>query len=224
MPGSAIRLSVSEEFSSQFAKVAEFLIDFPVLISLSPPQSDELATIANGGRIYSNNGYDIIFTDANYNKLDHQVESYDPVTGALVAWVRLPILSNAVNTTVRILYSNDQVITNPSVETVWRSDYKGVWHLNGTDYTDATSTGNDGTNNNTWSVTGRIAGGRGFNGSNSYIRMNPLSGFNPCNGTQTISIWARYSAVPPAHCEFYSISEFSSAPVRFRLDLLVVCL
>ena len=35
--------------------------EFPVLISLVSPESDELRTKAFGGKIYSINGYDIIF-------------------------------------------------------------------------------------------------------------------------------------------------------------------
>ncbi len=57
-------------------------INFPVLISGTFPY---LATVANGGNIQNANGYDIVFTsDADgTTKLDYEVESYNPVTGAL---------------------------------------------------------------------------------------------------------------------------------------------
>ncbi|HBC77652.1 MAG TPA: hypothetical protein DCZ51_03430, partial [Bacteroidales bacterium] len=205
-----------------FNKVGEFVANFPVLVSLTSPESNELRTISNGGRIYSNNGYDIIFTDANYNKLDHQIESYDPSSGNLVAWVRFPFISNGANTTFRILYSNSQVTTSQSVESVWNSSYKGVWHLNGSDFTDATVTGNDGAQNNTNSITGRIAGGRSFNGTSSYVRMNSLNGFVRCDEPQTISIWARYSSTPSAIRNFVSFQNSgasSSVQVGFAGSL-----
>ena len=192
-PAAPLGYQYQKTLEINYTKVGEFVANFPVLVSLGSPESNELRTISNGGRIYSNTGYDIIFVDANYNKLDHQIESYDPVSGNLVAWVRFPFISNAANTIFRVLYSNSQITTNQSVESVWNSSYKGVWHLNGSDYTDATPTGNDGVQSNTGSITGRIAGGRSFNGTNSYVRMNPLAGFVRCNEPQTISIWARFS-------------------------------
>ena len=205
-PAAALGYQYQKTLVINHTKVGEFVINFPVLITLAPPNSDEFRTIANGGRIFSNNGYDIIFTDENYNKLDHQIERYDAVSGSLVAWVRLPILSNAVSTSIRILYSNSQITANTSVETVWNSSYKGVWHLNENDYSDATSTGNDGVNSGTNQITGRIAGGRGFNGT-AYIRMNPLTGFVRCNESQTISIWARYSSTPSGIANFIAFQN-----------------
>ena len=58
------------------------LRNFPVLINI--PATPELEFVTNGGHVENSSGYDIIFTDANYNKLDHQLESYDPVTGNLL--------------------------------------------------------------------------------------------------------------------------------------------
>jgi len=92
-------------------------------------------------------------------------------------------------------YGNPTVSANPSVKSVWTSGYKGVWHLNGNDFTDGTSNSNDGTNFSTTSVTGKIAGARGFNGTTQYISV-PTSGFVPVNNNQTISIWANYPVAP----------------------------
>src|SRR6202023_984049 len=53
--------------------------NFPVLISGT---YSYLATVANGGKAQNVNGYDIIFTDdaPGSTRLDHEIESYDPVT------------------------------------------------------------------------------------------------------------------------------------------------
>ncbi len=172
------------------------LTDFPALISItSSPGRDRLRTTTNGGHLYNSSGYDVIFTDQNGNKLDHQLESYDAATGNYTAWIRLPLLSHSTTTTIRMHYGNPTVSLNPSVKTVWISSYRGVWHLNGTDYTDGTIYANNGTQSNTSSVTGRIAGGTGFNGTNSYI-ITPSNGYVPNNNNQTVSVWGYYTSVP----------------------------
>jgi hypothetical protein len=182
------------------------LTDFPALISFS---NSLLGTIVNGGHVSNSNGYDIIFTDSNGNKLDHQIESYNAATGNFVGWVRIPLLSSTATTTIRMYYGNSMVTVDPSVKSVWTSSYKGVWHLNGTDYTDATTNLNNGTNSNTTNVTGRIAGGRGFNGSNGYIQV-PTNGFVPNNNNQTISIWANYPATPGGNANLISFQAGQS--------------
>ena len=136
-PAAALGYQYEKTITIDYTKViGTDQTNFPVLISLVSPQSNELRTIANGGRIFSDNGYDIIFTDENYNKLDHQIESYTATNGNLVAWVKIPLLSHTSNTSFKILYSNPQILADPSVSTVWNSGYKGVWHLNGADFTE----------------------------------------------------------------------------------------
>src|SRR3990170_1475817 len=68
------------------------LADFPFLFSTTDP---DLRTTANGGRVTNTNGWDIIFatsltcadsTSCGGDKLDHEIESYNPTTGQLIAW------------------------------------------------------------------------------------------------------------------------------------------
>jgi hypothetical protein len=50
-----------------------------------------LRSAANGGQVESEQGFDLRFeAEADGTKLDHELERYDPATGELVAWVRLP--------------------------------------------------------------------------------------------------------------------------------------
>lgn len=191
------------------------LTDFPALISFTNPL---LRSVANGGHVSNTNGYDIIFTDQNGNRLDHELESYNSATGEYIAWVRIPLLSNSSTTTIKMLYGDPSVTADPSVETVWTSNFKGVWHLNGTDYTDATENSNDGTQNATSNVTGQIAGGRGFNGSSSYIQVG-INGFVPNDNNQTISIWAYYTSPPSGNrnlISFQNASASSAIQLGFR--------
>lgn len=78
-------------FEINGSMVGGVLINFPVLVNITNPISNELKNIADGGHVCDINGNDIIFTDANYNKLEHQIEYYNNSNGRLVAWVRFPL-------------------------------------------------------------------------------------------------------------------------------------
>ena len=76
------------------------LTNFPFLFSTTDPA---LRTTANGGSVTNANGWDIIFatspncadsTSCGGNKLDHEIESYNAVTGQLIAWVRVPSIND----------------------------------------------------------------------------------------------------------------------------------
>ncbi|MCU0455231.1 MAG: DUF2341 domain-containing protein [Bacteroidales bacterium] len=198
------------------ASGSQDLTDFPALVSIT---SSNLRTVPNGGHVWNSSGYDVIFTDQDGSRLDHQLEYYDAATGQYIAWVRIPVLSYSSSTTIRMMYGNQAVISDPSVQSVWVSSFKGVWHLNGTSFTDdATDNGNNGTNNATTAVTGRIAGGRGFNGTTSYI-MTPANGFVDNDNNQTISIWANYSITPSGNrnlMSFQNSAQSSAIQLGFR--------
>ncbi|MEL6922992.1 MAG: DUF2341 domain-containing protein, partial [Bacteroidota bacterium] len=142
------------------------LTNFPIRFSLVDA---DLRSVANGGKVQSANGYDILFYDLSNNKLDHQIESYDPVTGTLEAWITIPSLSPSANTTFEMHYGNTSLTTDLSVNTMWDMDYLGVYHMNG-DVNDATFRGNDGTNNGTTAAAGQASNGRAFSGSGQYIQ------------------------------------------------------
>jgi hypothetical protein len=92
--------------------------NFPVLVSLT---ALNLRSTANGGLVTSSQGHDILFRDEDPTtcsgpaacRLDHEIESYDPVTGTLVAWVRVPTLrySGSGANTVIYLYFGDATVT-----------------------------------------------------------------------------------------------------------------
>jgi hypothetical protein len=160
------------------------LTNFPVLINILGSQ--ELKTTINGGHVQNASGYDIIFTDASYNKLDHQIESYDAVNGNLVAWVRIPVLSASVNTPILLLYGNPQISLDPSVKTVWKSSYQGVWHMGDNpggavpQLKDAAQS-NDGTSNGAMVpgdlVPGNIGNAIHFDGTDDYFDVG--TGISP---------------------------------------------
>ena len=159
------------------------LINFPVLISVTDA---DLATTANGGYVENASGYDIVFTDDQGYKLDHQVEKYVPTTGEYIAWVRVSALSYNADTKIDIIYGNPAISTDPSSSATW-DGYLGVWHLE--DFVDATGQNADGTNYSSTAATGVISSGREFNGS-SRITVPQDILLEPADGI-TVSLWVR---------------------------------
>jgi hypothetical protein len=78
--------------------------DFPFLFNTIDLT---LASTANGGHVTSSSGYDIIFsTDPDgLTQLDHELEQYNPATGQVVAWVRIPTLSHTADTVLYVFYA-----------------------------------------------------------------------------------------------------------------------
>ncbi len=133
------------------------LIDFPILMDIT---HQDLKSVLNGGYVHNSNGYDIIFAQ-NGVPLTHQIESYDPTTGHIVVWVKIPVLSPSIDTEVRILCGNQLITTDPSLPLVWNSNFAGVWHLHD-NLLDATQSGNDGVNFGASGTSGVISNGMEF--------------------------------------------------------------
>jgi RHS repeat-associated protein len=150
--------------------------NFPFLFNTTDP---DLATTANGGHVTSSTGNDIIFsTDPNgLTKLDHEMEEYNPVTGQVVAWMRIPTLSHTTDTVLYIFYGNPNIIASQQNPTgVWNSNYQAVYHLANVGTiiaTDSTGYGNNGTLSTVSAASGEIDGAASFNGASSYMQIPP---------------------------------------------------
>jgi alpha-tubulin suppressor-like RCC1 family protein len=114
--------------------------NFPVLISIT---NDANLKTTPTGYVQNSNGYDIVFTDSTgTTKLDHEIEKYDGANGTIAMWVRIPTLSASVDTVLYMYFGNSSVSNNPSVTTVWDSNYVSVWHsdeTSGTTLSDSTA-------------------------------------------------------------------------------------
>lgn len=98
--------------SSQVAGTTDHL-NFPVLVSFT---DGDLSHVSNGGNVENSNGYDIAFTTSDCStQLDHEIESYNPITGQYVAWIKIPSLSPTTDFNILMYYGNSSVTTNPSV-------------------------------------------------------------------------------------------------------------
>jgi Peptidase family C25/Concanavalin A-like lectin/glucanases superfamily/Domain of unknown function (DUF2341)/Propeptide_C25 len=185
------------------------LTNFPLLVSLS--NDLELRTVADGGYVQNANGYDIVFTDANDNVLDHEIEQYTSAPGGanLVAWVRVPTLSVLGPTTLGMQYGNASVSSptaNPAG--VWDSSYKAVWHLKETatgaagEYRDSTSYGNHGQGGAGTAaavptrVAGRMGFGQSFDGANDFIDGGTDASLD-ITGPITLEAWVQLSSPNP---------------------------
>jgi RHS repeat-associated protein len=166
-------------------------VNFPFLFSTT---DQTLATLANGGHVASPNGYDITFsTDPNgLTALDYELEEYDPTTGQIVAWVRIPTLSHSLDTVLYMFYGNSSISTsqqNPAG--VWDSNYLGVWHLPN----DATLSANDSTSN----------GHNGTPGSSSIATVGEIGGGANVNASTTGAI-----SIPPYSSVTFYEATFSA--------------
>ncbi|MFP4489092.1 MAG: DUF2341 domain-containing protein, partial [Bacteroidales bacterium] len=129
------------------------LTDYPLLVDVNLDET----------HITSSSGYDVIFTDSDGSALDFELQNYNSGTGQYTAWVRIPVLSASSDTEINILYGNPEVTTDQSdQEGVWNSGYTAVWHMEDAGIEDATRNGNDGNNNGTSDIGGKIGLGRNF--------------------------------------------------------------
>jgi hypothetical protein len=164
------------------------LVDFPVLFSVVDP---DIAARASA------DGSDIYFVAADgETRLAYEIEKWNPVTGELVAWVKLPVVSASVNTVFYVVYGDPGQAQPTNPPDVWSSGFAAVWHLSQDPGSGATgaitdSRGNhDGTAHTSMQssdlVAGQIGNGIDFDGSDDEITfVNQLSGNTP----HTISAW-----------------------------------
>ncbi len=142
-------------------QVAATLSNFPMLVSLSA--DSDLAASARS------DGHDILFSDADgITQLDHEIESWNPATGELQAWVRVPSLSGTSDPVVYLYYGNASASDQANAPGVWDSYYSEVLHLHD-DLADSTAFNNDATNSGTSDVSGLIADGQDFDGNNDWL-------------------------------------------------------
>ncbi len=177
------------------AQIDATLTDFPVLVSLT---SGTLAAQAQA------DGSDIRFTAADgTTALDHEIERFDPGTGALQAWVRVPSLSSSTDTTLYLLFGAPNAPDQQSIRSTWAVGSTAVWHLarnpNGSapEIDDSTIGNHDGLTEGSMTsadlVPGRIGNGLDFDGVDDRARIRPID----LNGRTALSMsaWIRVDAL-----------------------------
>jgi len=179
--------------------------EFPLLFKSTLP---ELRTVANGGHVentalggVSGNltvPADLIFSPDVYctSKYDFEVTQYDPTTGALTAYVRIPFLEDGKSKTIYLCYGDSTVTSSQeNVNGVWPTDYyKAVYHFEesgGTLY-DSTANANHASTSGgvLYQVAGKVGYGLEFDGVDDYLVIPHDSSLNVSSYTFAVEVWA----------------------------------
>lgn len=168
----------------------ESFADYPLLFSITDV---DLKSIDNGGKVGKEDGTDILFTEGDgVTQLSHEVEEYDPSTGKLTVWVKIPTLSNIADTKVYIYYGNASAGDQQDANNVWTSQYEMVQHMDGnSSLGDSTANDNDGAKAGTTlpqEIQGKIGKAQSFDESGTIV-INDDDSLDFGNGDWTISFW-----------------------------------
>jgi hypothetical protein len=164
--------------------------NFPVLVSIDADA--DLAARAQ------KDGDDILFTSSDgTTKLSHEIESYMGNTGTLVAWVKLPTLTNTTNTEIYLYYGNTTSTSQQSATSVWTNSYQAVWHLNevvndeatGGSHSDSTSNALTASQYNNDETAGKINRSQNFDGNDYTSRADTALLDMTASQDFTLSTW-----------------------------------
>ncbi len=193
------------------------LSDFPVLVYLSNSSgrnNDDTTSIFDE---VGTNGKKIAVTQSDGTTQCYvEIEKWDNVSEQAWLWVKIPSISNTADTELYLYYDNSQPDNSVHIgdkestpaQSVWNTNFKGVWHLDedpsGTapQMKESTLNNNNGTSygNMTPSdqVAGKIDGSLDFDGTDDYIQtmsseLKTLENF-------TLSVWFKAdSTTTPQH-------------------------
>jgi len=186
------------------ADVDETVQNFPVLVS----------TIDNDLKIKAQpDGNDILFMDATgyAQKLYFEIEQYQDSSGALTAWVNIPVLGPSQTTTFYMYYGNPDCLTIQDKIHTWGNHYLMVQHLNQASFDllkDSTQYHNDivsQAGNPLYQQPGKMGYGIGFDGSSGLNFASPIDNTAPV----TIEAWSKPTSVNGAHYIFCNGGETS---------------
>ncbi len=119
-------------------EVDETLTDFRLLVRFEDPS---LRSVAQGGMVESDQGYDIRFEAEDGTPLAHDLLTYDPAAGRLVAFVRLPSWRTGIQTRLHLYYGKPGLATSEADPAATWQGNLAVWHL--PDGSDRTGQGRD---------------------------------------------------------------------------------
>jgi hypothetical protein len=186
---------------SEYALVQRLIVDptlfegehegFPLLVARTAPF---LRARAHGGEVRSERGEDIVFFDeVGERLLAFDIEEWDPETGALVAWVRLPLLS--AGSALWLACGREAPVWSRRAA-VWDDGYRAVWHLRELPglgkIRDATSAGADGEPRLLFDDDRRPAvAGHGLAFERAEAVVDVPIGRGAWAGSTTVEAWAR---------------------------------
>lgn len=197
------------------------LDDFPLLVSLTDAN---LRTISNGGNVENASGYDIVFASGDGTLLGHELESYNAVSGELIAWVNVPSVSPTTSTVIYMYYGNDAIATDQSSTSAWVANYGASWNMS--DLNDGTANGYSLTDNNSIDTTGKIGRARYVDGSGTQYLLANEAAIGPTSYF-TLSFWMRPTGNEGTVVDFSSGSSagdpyfyfnYNNSNIRFAFE------
>ena len=138
-------------------------------------------------------GFDIAFLDAGGAVLPYEREAYDAATGALVAWVRLPVLDASAAPTLELVFGDPSAPDQQAPAAVWDASYQAVWHFAG-DTRDSTTRHNDGVSlGGLVTGPGTLGDGLVFDGVDDYLDVPASASLSGSAAAGTFSLWIRWT-------------------------------
>jgi hypothetical protein len=146
-------------------KISSSLSNFPILLHISRSSgigSDDVSAVFDEMTSDTNRKKIAVTTSDGTTQCYVEISYWSDVNEQAALWVKVPSISNSVDTILYLYYDNTQVDNinyvgdtgSAPAQKVWDSNYVAVWHLvesgNGTtgEYKDSTSHGNNGTGGN----------------------------------------------------------------------------
>lgn len=157
------------------------------------PTATEIKYISHGGQDLR------ITTDsAGTTEIPFEIVSLDAVAETAEIWTKVPTLDYDGATSIYLWYGNASATPYAVNDTygsdnVWKTEYKGVWHLQESSGTriDSTSNSNDLTDNNTvLTGTGKIGTGADFEATNTEYLSKTDNASLDITGNMRITAWA----------------------------------
>ena len=200
--------SYRKQITVNHVDVAGNLANFPVLVS----------TVMNPNKVQADGG-DIVFTDSQGTKLNHEIEIYDNITGTLVAWVNVTSVSSSADTILYMYYGNPSCDNQQNKYGTWDSHYKAVYHMSGADasaITDSTSNNNNAIGSS-GTITYQTPGTAGYC---VYFHNGMLTFNSPVQNSfpMTVETWA-YPTVISSWGNWYIDNGPRNGNVGMQLDI-----
>lgn len=192
-----------------------------------------LKTAANGGDLANASGYDLNFysDEALTTPLKYERELHVLTTGQVVLWVKIPTLSSSTDTVIYVAYGDAGVTTDQSDKTnVWKTGFKGVYHLgearstSAGAYKDSTSNANNGTltdsDSDCVSASVKLGNGMDFGGDGTdRIAVDDAASLD-ITGDFTITGWVRTNSTPGSGT-FYGVLGKGTSSVPHNYIVIV---
>ena len=155
---------------------------------------------------------DVFFTDVDGVVLPHEIDAFDPATGTLAAWVRLPGWEAGMPLEIVLRAGDLASAPEPTPTAVWADNYAAVWHMDdelgdarGEVIRDSTSAATHGFALGDMGADQRVDGviGRALVFDGVDDQMDVDAPFTGMLESFTVSFWVRIDGDDTAHQPFF---------------------